>query len=763
MGKKFNKSRKKVNLIAEDKITPKVSVVVPVYNVDKDLERCIKCLIGQSLRKIEIIFVDDASTDSSVEIIDSYAKKDNRIKLIRHENNLSASISRKDGAMAANGEYTLFVDPDDSLKKNALEVAYLTAKEKNVEILHFGTNVINNGVTDKQIEWYNNFSKPYLGSIYGEEVFRKCFETQDYRFNIWNKLILTSLCKKAMSVHTDVPLPKAQDLYAYFLIAYFAKSYYGIEDKLYNYSFGGGISGGRTFTEEKFKRHCTHANVAYFIIDFLIKQNDLKKYYVAAFRIINNLINDNVASIKACGKAKVTFSAEQIFNEYWITGKYMQNMINFVEDNNNPVCAQLLFEINFKIFKNLSVKSRGAVLANLLRMEGRYPNNIAELLTKLDIQSKDYMFMQTIYSAKKSGIYGENYIPIFFAANENYMPYLGVTINSIIKSSNNNFIYDIYILHSGINKYYISKIVQLNSDNIFIHCLNVNDLIKSQKLYTNRHYSVEMYYRFLIPELFFFIQKVLYLDCDLLVLDSVHKLFMIDMEGCTLCAARNILHNEMYNYVVDKLQANPKRYFNSGVLLIDCKLFLKNGIKNKCYNFLNRNLDLACPDQDALNVCCDLVKLLPLEWNFQWHHLLNTSKLDKYQLVPPDSLLYEEALKKIKIVHYTSDKKPWNYLMSEYSDLYWDYVKSSIFSLEVYFKYRGLHDSLVLRVQELTKQINSFKNLYNLEDHKDRKKTKNKACSNKFLSKFGHYLYENGILNTLRRIFFGRNWANRKK
>ena len=189
----------------------KISIVVPIYNVENDLRNCLDCLIKQTLKDIEIICIDDASTDNSGAILEEYKKLDPRITVIRHKMNRSASIARKEGAFAAKGEYTLFLDPDDSLEKDAAEILYRTAKETDVEILHFGTNIINRGVTEKQVEWYTAFAKPYTDFLYGEEVFTRCFDTQDYRFNIWNKLIKTALCKKAMAYCVDEPLPKAQD------------------------------------------------------------------------------------------------------------------------------------------------------------------------------------------------------------------------------------------------------------------------------------------------------------------------------------------------------------------------------------------------------------------------------------------------------------------------------------------------------------------------------------------------------------------------
>lgn len=110
--------------------------------------------------------------------------------------NRSASIARKEGAFAAKGEYTLFLDPDDSLEKDAAEILYRTAKETDVEILHFGTNIINRGLRKNKLNGI-----PLLRSLipisYMEKKYLPVALIRRITvLNIWNKLIKTALCKK---------------------------------------------------------------------------------------------------------------------------------------------------------------------------------------------------------------------------------------------------------------------------------------------------------------------------------------------------------------------------------------------------------------------------------------------------------------------------------------------------------------------------------------------------------------------------------------
>ena len=90
-------------------MNPKVSVIVPIYNVEKYLERCLYSLVNQSLQEIEIILIDDGSTDNSPLICDQYAKQDARIKVV-HKQNQGLGMARNTGLELASGEYVVFID-----------------------------------------------------------------------------------------------------------------------------------------------------------------------------------------------------------------------------------------------------------------------------------------------------------------------------------------------------------------------------------------------------------------------------------------------------------------------------------------------------------------------------------------------------------------------------------------------------------------------------------------------------------------------------
>ena len=116
--------------------TPKVSVIIPVYNVEQYLHECLDSVINQTLKEIEIICVDDGSTDSSLEILKEYAAKDNRITVIAQEN-LHAGVARNAGLTVAKGEYVHFLDSDDWVDLDTYEKLYNIIKKQNVNLIKF--------------------------------------------------------------------------------------------------------------------------------------------------------------------------------------------------------------------------------------------------------------------------------------------------------------------------------------------------------------------------------------------------------------------------------------------------------------------------------------------------------------------------------------------------------------------------------------------------------------------------------------------------
>lgn len=112
---------------------PLISVIIPIYNVEKYVKRCLDSVLNQTYCHLEVILVDDGSTDSSGKICDEYKKMDTRIRVI-HKSNEGVSSARNLGIEVANGEYIAFIDSDDAMEKDCIEYLYRLIQENHCSL-----------------------------------------------------------------------------------------------------------------------------------------------------------------------------------------------------------------------------------------------------------------------------------------------------------------------------------------------------------------------------------------------------------------------------------------------------------------------------------------------------------------------------------------------------------------------------------------------------------------------------------------------------
>lgn len=279
--------------------------------------------------------------------------------------------------------------------------------------------------------------------------------------------------------------------------------------------------------------------------------------------------------------------------------------------------------------------------------------------------------------------YSDKIIPIVFATNENYAPYAGVCINSVIKNSSKNYFYKVFVFHVGLSGDTIKKLTSIKSENLSTECINISKNIESIKseLYSHSYFSNEMYYRILIPEVLSEYKKAIYLDCDMVVLGDISELYSFELKSCCIGAVKNPLHKKMYDYISDNFSIKPEKYINSGMLLINCEEFRKQNIKNKFFQEIKNHEVLRYPDQDLLNIVCkNKILYLPMNWNYLWHQeRLNKGFNEDLHLISSELEEYENAKSNIKILHYTGDKKPWTFNAIDGANIFWNYAKQSCF------------------------------------------------------------------------------------
>lgn len=174
-------------------MSAKVSVIVPVYKVERWIERCARSLMEQTLAEAEFIFVDDCSPDGSItvleRVLEEYPQRKGQVNVIRHTENRGVSVSRQDGLDAATGEYVIHADPDDRVEPEMLERLYEKAKAEDADMVICDFYQVNPKTGRKRLF----AQRPEV--LDAETVQRQLF--QNLHGSVWNKLVRLEVIRKA--------------------------------------------------------------------------------------------------------------------------------------------------------------------------------------------------------------------------------------------------------------------------------------------------------------------------------------------------------------------------------------------------------------------------------------------------------------------------------------------------------------------------------------------------------------------------------------
>lgn len=211
---------------------PKVSIVVPVYNTEAYLSACVESLLCQTHRNLELIFIDDGSEDDSLAILEAYAKRDSRIRLIRQEN-AGVSAARNAGIDAATGDYIGFVDSDDTVEPTFVETllsAFAAHPEIGVSICNRFIHGHPNGQTVGGTAGAGNLLSPK------ETIFYTVSIGKSYEGYLWNKLFRASIFRES-DVRLDPSVTVCEDLLLCVEIFASGQSAYYDPTPLYHYNY----------------------------------------------------------------------------------------------------------------------------------------------------------------------------------------------------------------------------------------------------------------------------------------------------------------------------------------------------------------------------------------------------------------------------------------------------------------------------------------------------------------------------------------------
>ena len=264
-------------------------------------------------------------------------------------------------------------------------------------------------------------------------------------------------------------------------------------------------------------------------------------------------------------------------------------------------------------------------------------------------------------------------IPIFFAIDDAYTPFLAVALQSLIDNASKNYNYSIKVLHTNVKEENKEKIInKYKSENVNIEYVDLNYYIEKvkDKLYTRDYYTNTTYFRLFLPELYPQYNKVLYLDSDIIIKGDISELYNTELGTNLVAAAPDdiIQYNKVFQDYAELVVGVSKYqyYFNAGVLLMNLDELRKFDFQNKFLYLLGTVKFSVAQDQDYLNrLCKGRVTLLDRAWDCM--PLVNeTTKVED-----------------IKLVHYNFAYKPWHFEDVLYQEFFWEYAEKTEFYDEI--------------------------------------------------------------------------------
>lgn len=393
------------------------------------------------------------------------------------------------------------------------------------------------------------------------------------------------------------------------------------------------------------------------------------------------------------------------YAEEYLSGRlsYLNNMFIMKKNIFRDYCDWLfdiLFECEKRIdYTNYSVEAM------------RTPGHLAERLLNIyiaklrdDNPGLKVMELQTVVFLNTDPIpllepaFAKNNIAIALSADDYYLPYIATLIGSIKFNASKKYNYDILVMHKNISDYGQKSTQRFLMDdkNFSLRFINVSSYGKKfERLFLRGHFTIETWFRLLMPEIFEKYDKILYLDSDMVANADVAELYRTNIEGFLLAACHDADTAGLYNgyepkkkeYMDEALRLDsPYDYFQAGVILFNLAEFRREySVKEMLRVAAERDWQLL--DQDVLNVLAkNRVKYVDMSWNvmFDWRYIRRKDIISLAPKILSDE--YDAAHADPKIIHYAGPDKPWNDPYADYADIFWKYARNSPFYEEIVYR-----------------------------------------------------------------------------
>ena len=274
---------------------PKLTVVIPVHNEEKRLPRCLCSILAQSFTDWEVICIDDASTDSTADVLQNYVNNDKRIHGSAFSRHLGTVLARKLALLDAKGDYVMFADADDEFLPGAFANAVRLIETAGVDILQFTVDIVaQENMNVSGFKWLFRYREVQST---GNSILYDCFVNHRFQHNLWNKIYRADICRKAVESMPDIQLQHYTDQYLSFFLFYFAESFRSVQDgPFYRYYMGEGVSTKRPDAEQ-FKALCEASGIFPCLEKFLRDRNQYETHVSVLDAMRNTLCCDMIGKM----------------------------------------------------------------------------------------------------------------------------------------------------------------------------------------------------------------------------------------------------------------------------------------------------------------------------------------------------------------------------------------------------------------------------------------------------------------------------------
>lgn len=321
----------------------KLSIIIPVYNVEKYLRKCLESLVNQTLKDIEIICVNDGSTDSCPQILAEYVQKDSRIKLI-NKSNEGVAMAWNTGLETVTSEYVGFVDADDWIELDTYELAYNAIVNNDVDYVCYGADIV------LDYETNINAMKKYLKIKYkGVKKVDSCV-IQKTPATMWNKIYKTEIIKNK-NIHFS-SRSRNEDTAFWLMYSVWAKHGYYLDKSLYHYVQRKNSIMGTKY--QKLHKSTECLKLIPQLVNYYNENNLTKKYYSMLQKQLKSFVYLDYFNTPLSMKNEVLQEATEIFNNLNLE---ILNKLRFIKALKNKQYNKLNFVMEYGLpEKLLSVK-----------------------------------------------------------------------------------------------------------------------------------------------------------------------------------------------------------------------------------------------------------------------------------------------------------------------------------------------------------------------------------------------------------------------